>query len=167
MARYRVTLTEEERKELATNFTKGRHSARSVLYARALLLLDKSEEGPGYSNKKVAEFLGIGLRTLDGLKKKFVEEGLEVALERKERETPPTPKIFDGRFEAELIKLACSECPAGYSRWTIRLLRDKMIELKIVPTVSAMTICNTLKKTNLNLTSANTGKFHQKKIVRS
>lgn len=100
----------------------------------------------------VATAVGLSDRTLEHLKKRFVEDGLDGALERKERETPPRPIVFGGEFEAQLVKLACSEAPEGRTRWTIQLLRDKLIELKIVDTVSTMTVCNTLKKTNLSLT---------------
>ena len=163
MPRYKVTLTKEERDNLSRKYSKGTHAAHAVLCARALLLLDASEGGPSKSNKEVSEATGMSLRTLDNLKRRFVEDGLEVALGRKERETPPRPLVFNGRFEAELVQLACSDCPEGHARWTIRLLRDKMIELKIVPSVSTMTICNTLKKMNLSLTSASTGRYRRTK----
>jgi len=84
--------------------------------------------------------------------KRFVEEGIDFAIQRKKREKPPTAKIFDGEFEAKLIALACTDAPEGRKRWTVRLLADKMVELQIVETVSFMTVHNTLKKTNLNLT---------------
>jgi hypothetical protein len=92
------------------------------------------------------------------LKKRFVEEGLEAALERKPREKPPREVTFDGAFEARLIALACSEAPEGRQRWTVRLLADKAVELNLAPTVSHMTVQRVLKKTNLSLTAAATGK---------
>ena len=85
-------------------------------------------------------------------KKRFVEEGLAAALERKKRDTPPREIQFGGEFEAHLLALACSEAPDGRNRWTIRLLAEELIELKIVESVSPMTVCNTLKKMNLSLT---------------
>jgi len=150
--RYRVTLTKEEREELEAISTKGRRAARTVLYARALLLLDAGEFGPKWVVVKVAEAIGATTRSLEHLKKRFVEEGLIAAIERKIRVKPPREIRFGGEFEAHLLALACSEAPAGKSRWTIRLLAEKLIELKIVPTVSPMTVCNTLKKMNLSLT---------------
>ena len=84
-------------------------------------------------------------------------------LERKERMTPPREILFGGEFEAKLLALACSEVPEGRSRWTVRLLAEKMIELNIVSSVSPMTVCNTLKKMNLSLTKANTGKYRRTK----
>ena len=150
--RYRVTLTEEEREELKAISTKGKRAARTVLYARALLLLDAGEHGPKWIVSTVAEALGTTTRSLEHLKKQFIEEGLTAALNRKKRVKPPREIQFGGEFEAHLLALACSEVPAGRQRWTVRLLADKMVELQIVPSVSPMTVCNTLKKMNLSLT---------------
>ena len=161
--RYRVTLTKEERKDLEAISTKGKRAARTVLYARALLLLDAGENGPKWLVTKVSEAIGTTTRSLEHLKKQFVEDGLSAAIERKKRMTPPREIQFGGEFEAHLLALACSEAPDGRSRWTVRLLAEKMVELKIVPSVSPMTVCNTLKKTNLSLTSASTGKSRQTK----
>jgi len=156
--RYRVTLTQEERDELETISTKGRRAARTVLYARALLLVDQGEYGQSWIVAKVAEAVGVTARSIEHLKKRFVEDGLRAAIERKVRMKPPREIIFGGDFEARLLALACTEAPEGYSRWTIRLLAEKMVDLRIVPSVSPMTVCNSLKKMNLSLTSANTGK---------
>jgi hypothetical protein len=150
--RYRVTLTQEERIELHEISTKGKRAARTIMYARALLLLDAGEHGPHWLVAQVAEAVGTTSRSLEHVKRQFVEEGLNAAIERKKCITPPREIIFDGKFEAQLITLACSEAPAGRHRWTVRLLAEKMIELKMVDTVSAMTVCNTLKKMNLSLT---------------
>lgn len=161
--RYRVTLAIEERKDLEAISTKGKRAARTVLYARALLLLDTGDHGPKWTVAQVGEALGTTTRSLEHLKKRFVEEGISAAIERKERETPPREIQFGGEFEAHLLALACSDAPEGKTRWTVRLLAEKMIELKIVPSVSPMTVCNTLKKMNLNLTKANTGKSRRTK----
>ncbi len=150
--RYRVTLTKEERKELEAISTKGKRAARTVLYARALILLDAGEYGPKWVVAKVAEALGTTPRSLEHLKKRFVKEGLPAAIERKKRVTPPREIQFGGEFEAKLLAMACSEAPEGRERWTMRLLAEKMVELKIVPSVSPMTVCNTLKKMKLSLT---------------
>ena len=150
--RYRVTLTKDERKKLAAISTKGKRAARTVLYARALILLDSGKYGPKWVVAQVAEALGTTPRSLEHLKKRFVEEGLPAAIERKKRETPPREIQFGGEFEAKLLAMACSEPPEGRNRWTIRLLAEKMVELKMVPSVSPMTVCNTLKKMNLSLT---------------
>ena len=150
--RYKVTLTKEERKELEELSTKGKRAARTVLYARALLLLDAGEYGQKWIVSKVAEALGTSTRSLEKLKKQFVEEGIWSAIERKQRIKPPREVIFGGEFEAHLLALACSDAPKGRDRWTMRLLAEKMVELKFVETVSTMTVCNTLKKMNLSLT---------------
>jgi len=149
--RYRVTLTEEERKDLETISSKGKRAARTVLYARALLLLDAGEHGPKWVVSKVAEALGVTTRSLEHLKKRFVEEGITAAIERKKRVKPPREIQFGGDFEAKLLALACSPAPEGRKRWTVRLLAEKMVALEIVPSVSPMTVCNTLKKLNLSL----------------
>lgn len=150
--RYRVTLTKDERQELKQISTKGKRAARTVLYSRALLLLDAAEDGSKWQVSKVAEALGTSTRSLEHLKKRFVEEGFSSAIERKKRVKPPREKQFGGEFEAYLLALACSDPPEGRKRWTVRLLAEKMVELKIVESISAMTICNTLKKMNLSLT---------------
>jgi len=150
--RYKVTLTKEEREELEELSTKGKRAVRTVLYARALLLLDAGDHGQKWIVSKVAEALGTSTRSLEKLKKQFVEEGLWSAIERKQRIKPPREVIFGGEFEAHLLALACSEAPEGRERWTMRLLAEKMVELKFVETVSTMTVCNTLKKMNLSLT---------------
>jgi len=150
--RYRVTLTIEERKDLEAISTKGKRAARTILYARALLLLDAGEWGPKWGVAQIAEALGRTSRSLEHLKKRLVEEGLPAAIERKQRMTPPREIQFGGDFEARLLALACSQPPEERERWTIRLLAEKMVELKIVPSVSPMTVCTTLKKMNLSLT---------------
>lgn len=160
--RYRVTLTEPERTELEALTRNGKTGAKKFIHARALLLCDAGPEGPAWSVADVAEALGITSRTIEHLKKRFVEEGIEVALERKSRGKPPRDVLFDGAFEARLISLACSEAPEGYERWTVRLLAGKAVELKFAPSVSHMTVQRVLKKTNLSLISANTGKSHRK-----
>ena len=100
----------------------------------------------------VTEALGVTSRTIEHLKQRFVTGGLSLALERKERETPPREIKFDGRFEAHVIALACSDPPEGRSRWTVRLLADKAVELAYAPSVSHMSVQRILKKNNLSLT---------------
>lgn len=160
--RYRVTLTEPERTRLEALTRNGKTGAKRFIQARALLLCDAGPDGPAWSVADVAEALGITSRTIEHLKKRFVEEGIEAALERKAREKPPRDVIFDGAFEARLISLACSEAPEGHDRWTVRLLADKAVELRFASSVSHMTVQRVLKKTNLSLTSASTGKSRRK-----
>ncbi len=151
--RYRVTLTNQERLMLTELSSIGKRAARTVISARALLLLDVGE----FAQKKwkvaqVSQALGRSVRALETLKKRFVEEGLDASIERKVRTTPPREIRFGGDFEAKLLALACSNPPEGRNRWTIRLLAETVVELKIVPSVSTMTVHNTLKKTNFSLT---------------
>jgi len=160
--RYRVTLTGQERRDLEALTRCGKTGAKKFVHARALLLCDAGPDGPAWAVADVAEALGVTSRTLEHLKKRFVEEGLDAALERKPREKPPREVIFDGAFEARLIALACSGVPEGYQRWTVRLLADKAVELNFATSVSHMTVQRVLKKTNLSFTSANTGKSRLK-----
>ena len=156
--RYRVTLTKGERKELEAMTRRGKTHARRFIHARALLLCDAGADGPAWTVADVATALGVTSRSIEHLKKRFVEDGFEAALERKPREKPPRDVIFDGAFEARLIALACSGAPEGHHRWTVRLLADKAVELRFAESVSHMTVQRVLKKTNLSLTSVNTGK---------
>jgi hypothetical protein len=144
--RYRVTLTEQERSELEILTRRGKTHARRFIHARALLLCDAGPHGPAWTVADVAEALGVTSRTIEHLKKRFVEAGIEAALERKPREKPPRDVIFDGAFEARVIALACSNAPEGYRRWTVRLLADKAVELNFAPSVSHMTVQRVLKK---------------------
>ena len=145
--RYRVTLTKEERKELEAMTHRGKTHARKFIHARALLLCDAGDNGPAWNVSDVAEALGVSSRSIEHLKKRFVEDGFDAALERKAREKPPREIIFDGAFEARLIAMACSDAPEGRRRWTVRLLADKAVELGIANSVSHMTVQRVLKKT--------------------
>jgi len=111
-----------------------------------LLLCDAGALGPAWTVAQVASAVGVTSRTIEHIKKRFIEEGLEAALERKKRETPPRQVIFDGEFEARIVALACSEAPEGHARWTLKLLADKAVELNFASSVSAMTIHRILKK---------------------
>jgi hypothetical protein len=156
--RYRVELTEGERRELEELTRPGRTDSRKYIHARALLLCDAAEGGHNRSVADVAGALGVARRTVERLKRLFVEEGMGAALERREREAPPRAVLFDGAFEARLVALACSEAPDGHARWTVRLLADKAVELGLAPSVSHMTVQRVLKKTSLSLTSGSTGR---------
>jgi transposase len=162
--RYRVTLTKEERSDLEALTKKGKIEARRFKHARALLLCDASSECPAWKVADVADALGVTSRSIEHLKKRFVEEGLEVALERKPRGKPPRDVIFDGAFEARLIALACSETPEGHNRWTVRLLAEKAVELRFADKVSHMTVQRALKKMNFSLTGKNIGKSRRKAV---
>lgn len=149
--RYRVTLTEEERCKLEALTRGGKTTAYKFVHARALLLCDAGPHGKPWKVAEVAEALGVTPRTIEHLKERFVEEGIDSALERKPRCNPP--KItFDGAFDARLTALACSPAPEGRVRWTVRLLAEKLVELDLASAVSLMTVQRSLKKTNLSLT---------------
>lgn len=165
--RYRVTLSVAERDKLETITRTGKTSARRLLHARALLLCDAGDSGSAWTVADTAEAIGVSSRTIEHLKRRFVEGGLDAALERKRPCKPSRDVTFDGLFEARLIALACSDTPKGRRRWTVRLLAQKAVELEYAPKVSHMTVQRILKKTNLNLISENTGKFPQRRTLRS
>lgn len=149
--RYKITLTEEERGRLEELTRKGNVAASKFRFARALLLCDASGDRTPWKVAEVARALGVTPRTLEHLKQRFVEQGLDAALERKPKSR--APKItFDGEFDARITALACSEPPPGRSRWTIRLLAQKAVELRIARSVSTMTVQRALKKTGCSLT---------------
>jgi transposase len=149
--RYKVTLTEKERDQLEELTRSGKTAASKFVHARALLLCDAGPHGNPWKVADVAEALGVTSRTIEHLKERFVEEGLEAALVRKPRAKPPKLS-FDGAFDARLTALACSPAPAGRARWTVRLLAEKVVELKIAPKVSTMSVHRALKKMSLSLT---------------
>ena len=149
--RYKVTLTQTERDQLTELTRSGKSPTAKFIYARALLLCDAGEFGDPWRVADVAAALGVTPRTVEHLKQRFVEEGLEVALTRK-AQRKPREATFDGEFDARLTALACSQAPEGYHRWTVRLLADKLVELKIVESISTMTVQRSLKKTNCTLT---------------
>lgn len=161
--RYRVTLTAQERHGLEDMTKTAKTDAKRFLYARALLLCDAGPQGSGWAVADTAEAMGVTPRTIEHLKKRFVEEGLAAALERRQPDKPPREVTFDGAFEARLIALACSEAPEGRRRWTVRLLAEKAVELSLSQRVSHMTVQRLLKKTNLSLTSESTGKFRRRR----
>jgi transposase len=158
LRRYQVKLSKEERGKLEAITRRGKTPARRFIHARALLLSDAGADGPAWNVADVAKALGVTCRTIAQLKKRFFENGLEAALERKKREKPSVGVAFDEAFETRLTALACSDAPEGYRRWTVRLLADKAVELKLSKSVSHMTVQRVLKKANLSLTSANTRK---------
>jgi len=143
--KYIVRLSSEERKYLETIIGTGRDAAGRLLKARILLKADISVGG-GWLDGRITEALETSLSTVQRLRRRFVEEGLEAALRRKKRERPPITPIFDGEAEARLIQLACSEPPAGHAHWSLRLLESKVVELGIVDAASDSTIGRVLKK---------------------
>jgi transposase len=143
--KYRVTLSGEERDELTALLRKGKAAARKLAHARVLLQVDES--GSGSSDEQTARALNLSTRTVERVRERFVEQGLAAALLPKPS-TRRYERAFDGAQEARLIALACSAPPEGKSRWTLRLLAEQAVELKIVDTVSHESVRQALKKTN-------------------
>jgi transposase len=148
--KYIVTLTEEERQKLRALIGRGKGAARKLMHARILLKADQGPGGPGLGDSTVAEQVQAGRATVERVRKEFVEEGLEAALNRRKPRRQYRRKL-DGDGEAHLIALACSRAPEGRSRWTLRLLADRMVVLEEVDCLSHETVRQVLKKTNLSL----------------
>jgi len=148
--KYIVTLTEEERQSLHAVLSRGKAAARKLMHARILLKADADSGAPGWSDAAIAEGLEVGTATVERVRKAFVEEGVEAALERRKPRRQYRRKL-DGDGEAHLIALACSQAPEGRCRWTLRLLADRMVALEYVDAISKDTVARTLKKTNLSL----------------
>lgn len=148
--KYIVTLTEEERQMLREMVSRGKAAARKLMHARILLKADAGEGSPAWHDDAIAEGLDVGRATVERVRKEFVEDGLEAALERRKPRRQYARKL-DGDGEAHLIALACSQAPEGRSRWTLRLLAERMVQLEEVDHLSYETVREVLKKTNLSL----------------
>lgn len=149
MIRYRINLTKEEVEELTSIINKVSHASQSYRAAYVLLNCDEGEYSQKVTNAQISQVLRIGMRTIDRIKKRFVEGGFESALERQSGNRVYEKKI-DGDAEAKLITLCCSEPPEGFSKWSLRMLADKMVELEYIESISYVSVRNILKKTNLN-----------------
>jgi transposase len=147
--RYTVKLTKSEVEELQVIISKGSHTSQTFRAAYILLNCDEGKYSDKVTNEQISKVLKVGMRTIDRIKKQFIEEGLEAVLERK-----PTTRVYekkaDGDMEAKLVSLCCSEPPKGFSKWSLRLLADKMVELNYVESISHVTVRSVLKKMNLN-----------------
>jgi transposase len=148
MKKYRVTLTAEERHALQALVTKGKAAAKKLMHARILLKADAAAEGPAWTDDHIAEAVAVNRRTVEHVRQRFVEQGLEAALVRKKQDRPSRERKLDGAGEARLITLACSKPPQGRAAWTLRLLADRLVELQIVASISTETVRQVLKKTN-------------------
>lgn len=149
MIRYTIKLTKTEVEELRAIINKGSHTSGTFRVAYILLNCDEGEYSDKVTNEQISKVLRVGMRTIDRVKKKFVEEGFEASLERR-----ITSRVYekksDGDVEAKLVTLCCSEPPKGYAKWSLRLLADKMVELNYVESISHVTVRSVLKKTSLN-----------------
>lgn len=148
--KYIVTLTPEERAVLKAMLSKGKAAARKLMHARILLKADVSSGRSALSDDEIAQEVQAGRATVERTRREFVEEGLEAALERRKPRRQYL-RTLDGDGEAHLIALACQKPPEGRSRWTLRLLADRMVQLEYVERVCYQTVRRTLKKTNLSL----------------
>jgi len=146
--RFIVTLTVEERERLSEMIGVGKAAARKLTHARILLKADESDAGTGWTDEEIAEAMEVGLSTVARVRQRFVEEGLEAALVRKRQMRPSRLAKLDGRGEARLVALTCSNPPSGRQRWTLRLLADRMVALGVVESLSHETVRQTLKKTS-------------------
>jgi transposase len=147
---YTIKLTKEEVAELTAIVNKGSHTSQSYRASYVLLNVDEGEFSLGKStNMEICKVLKIGMRTIDRIKQKYFEGGIEKALER-EKGSRIYGKKVDGDLEAHIVRLACSEPPESFARWTLRMLADKIVELNYVSKLSHVSVHNTLKKTNIS-----------------
>ena len=150
MKKYIVTLTKEEREQLNKIASKGTHKSNKVINALLLLGCDEGEfQDKRSTNEELSRVLKIGMRKIDRVKKRFVEEGMDITLNGKKGSRIYAKKA-DGDFEAHLVALSCSDPPEGFSRWSLRLLAEKVVELEYIDNVSYETIRRVLKKTKSN-----------------
>jgi len=148
MKKYKVTLTAEERNSLQDLIAAGKAPAQKLAHARILLKADAAPGGPAWADARIAEAVEVDVTTIERVRQRFVEQGLEAALVRKKQDRPSRQRKLDGHGEARLVALACSDPPLGRARWTLRLLADKLVELEVVDTISTETVRQVLKKTS-------------------
>lgn len=148
--KYVVRLSDEEQEEIKAILKKGRASAYIIKHANILQKAD--ENGLRWADSRIAEAFGCTVQTVHWVRKRFVERGLQGALERKKQDRLSRARIIDGEKEARLIALACSKPPEGRASWSLHLLSEKLVELKIVESISHETVRQALKKMNLSLT---------------
>jgi transposase len=148
MKKYKVTLTADERQALHALVTAGKAAAKKLTHARILLKADAAPKGPAWTDARIAEAFEVNRTTVEQIRQRFVEQGLEAALVRKKQDRPSRERKLDGTGEAHLITLACSKPPQGRASWTLRLLADRLVELQVVDTISTETVRQVLKKTN-------------------
>ncbi len=161
--KYRLVLTQEEREELEAIVSKGKHNSQKIL--NALILLNCDENAPTsrtLREKDIASVLKISAMKLHRVKQRFVEEGLQIALNGHKGQRLYEKKA-DGEFEAHLVALSCSKPPPGHVRWSLRLLADRVVELQYIESVSYETIRRVLKKTNSSLGKKTGGSSHRSK----
>jgi transposase len=142
--KYLVRLSAEERTELEAMVKTGKAAAYKIKHANILLAADG--DGPGWPDRQIAEAFSCHLRTVENVRRRLVLEGLTAALERKQQAQPSHPPKLDGRGEARLMALACSQPPEGQDRWTLKLLAERLVQLEVVDSISDQTVRRTLKQ---------------------
>ncbi len=142
--KYIVRLSKEERNLLREIVKKLKGTSQKV--QRANILLKADIDGPNWSDARIAEALSCRTRTIENVRRRLVSTGIDAVLNRKRRETPPRPKILDGKQEAEIIALRLGKPPVGFGNWTLRLLADQIVKLEIADSISYETVRRTLKK---------------------
>jgi transposase len=147
MKKYKVTLTPDERQQLSALIAAGKGAAQKLAHARILLKADAADGGPAWPDARIAEAVEVSIATVERVRQRFVEQGLEAALGRKQRDRPGRQRQLDGRAEARLVALACSAPPQGRKEWTMQLLADQLVELQVVDSVCDETVRRVLKKT--------------------
>lgn len=143
--KYIVRLSDEERQVCQQVVKKLKGTSQKV--RRAQILLKADADGPNWTDVRIAEAFSCRVQTIENLRKRLVTEGFETVLNGKQRQTPPTPPLLDGRGEAKLIALRLGKPPAGYGHWTLQLLADQLVALEVVDSISIETVRKTLKKT--------------------
>lgn len=141
-----VRLSEEERSQLTELTRKGKAAAYKIRHAHILLKADA--DGPAWTDEQIAASFSVSVNTVRGVRQRWVEPGLEAALNRQQQAHPSRTPCLDGEGEARLIALRCSAPPAGHARWTLRLLADQAVALDIVEAISQETVRQTLKTTH-------------------
>lgn len=147
--KYVIKLSAEDREKLTDIVTKGKSPARTILRANILLASDRRSE-TYMTVSEISKAYHTTPTTVQTVRRSYYEKGLEATINRKKRETPPVPAKVTGEVEAHVVALACSEPPEGYSKWTLRLLADKTVELGYIDSISHVTISTILKKMNLS-----------------
>lgn len=148
--REKIELSDEQRKELESIVKKGKHKSSEISHAKILLDLDE-KQAERYTEEQIAERNHVCIATVVEVSRRFITGGIELAIRRKIRETPPVAPKYTGEVEARIVKLACSAPPEGRSRWTLQLLADEAVRLEIVDSTSDNGIRLLLKKHNLSL----------------
>ena len=149
--KYMIELSDQDKATLLDIVKKGARTARTILRANILLASDRRNE-THMTVSEIAKAYHTTPTTVQTVRASYCDKGLEATVNRKKRETPPVPAKVTGEVEAHIIALACSDPPKGYSRWTLRLLADKTVEMGYIDSISYVTISTILKKTNLSLT---------------